>query len=99
MIAHRPTDDPAAVEVHDRRRIEPSLVGFDVSEVGEPDLVRRLGVEVPIEQVGSDRQVVATVGGRYPPWPCHDGANAVTAHQPFDPAAAGPTASSRWIRG
>jgi hypothetical protein len=29
MIAHRPTDDSAAVKVHDSRQIEPALVGLD----------------------------------------------------------------------
>jgi hypothetical protein len=45
-----------------------------------------------MKQVGSNRQVVVTVGGPHPSWPCHDGANAVTAHQSFDPAAAGAAA-------
>src|SRR5260370_12935309 len=41
MIAHGPADDPAAVEVHDGGQIEPSLIGLDVGDIGEPDPVRR----------------------------------------------------------
>src|SRR4029077_11804262 len=88
MIAHRPADDPAAVRVHDGGQIEPAPVGLDISDVGEPDLVRRGGAEVPLDQVCRDREVVTAVGGSHPTWPRHDGANAVTAHQSLDAAAA-----------
>src|ERR1700738_3111741 len=92
MIFHRPADDPAAVQVHDGGQIEPSLIGLDVGDVGEPDPVRRGGDEVPVEQVRGDRKVVAAIGGPPPAWPRHDGANAVTAHHPLDAAAAYPAA-------
>jgi hypothetical protein len=51
MIGHRPTHDPAAVEVHDGGQIEPSLIGLDVGDIGEPDAVRRGRCEVPLKQV------------------------------------------------
>jgi hypothetical protein len=41
----------ASVEVQDRGQIEPSLIGLDVDDIGEPDPVRRGGDEVPTEQV------------------------------------------------
>src|ERR1700737_3621313 len=94
MIAHRPADDPAAVQVHDGGQIEPSLIGLDVGDVGEPDPVRRRGDEVPIEQIRGDREVVAAVGRSHPPWPRHDGANTVMAHQSLDATAAHPAALS-----
>src|SRR4249919_1736985 len=94
MIRHRPADDLAAVEVHDCGQIEPSLIGLDVGDVGEPDPVRRGGDEVPIEQVRGDREVVTAVGRSCPAWPRHDGANAVTAHQSLDATAAHPAALS-----
>src|SRR5882672_2056261 len=94
MIAHRPADDPTAVQVHDGGEVEPSLIGLDVGYVGEPDLVRCGGDEAPIEQVRGDRQVVTAIGRPHPPWPRHDGANAVTAHQSLDTSAAHPTALS-----
>src|SRR6266851_35259 len=92
MIVHRPADDPAAVQVHDGGQIEPSLIGLDVGDIGEPDPVRRGGDEVPTEQVRGDREVVPTVGGTHPPRPRHDGANAMTAHQALDPTTACPAA-------
>src|SRR5229473_8192668 len=92
MIRHRPADDLAAVEVHDRGQIEPALISLDVGDVGEPDPVRRGGGEVPLEQIRGDREVVTAVGGAHPPWPRHDGPDAVTAHQSFDTTAAHPTA-------
>src|SRR4030081_3254991 len=92
MIAHRPADDLAAVQVHDGGQIEPSLIGLDVGDVGEPDPVRRGGSEVAVEQVRGDRKVVTAIGGPHPAWPRHDGPDTVMAHQPLDTTAAHPTA-------
>src|ERR1700726_1928283 len=94
MIRHRPADDLAAVEVHDRGQIEPSLIGLDVGDVGEPDPVRRGGDEVALEQVRGDREVVAAIGGAHPSWPRHDGPDTVEAHQSLDATAARPPALS-----
>src|SRR4051794_15117790 len=94
MTLHRPAGDLAAVQVHDRSQIEPSLIGLDVGDVGEPDPVRCSGDKVPIEQVRGDREIVMAVGSTHPSWPRHNGANAVMAHQPLDPAAAHPAALS-----
>jgi hypothetical protein len=82
MIAHRPADDPAAVEVHDGGQVEPALVGFDVGDVSKPDPVRGRCGKVAIEQIGRDRQVVPAVGGSHPAWPRHDGANAAVCSRP-----------------
>src|SRR3954470_4963379 len=90
MIRDRPADDLAAVEVHDRSQIKPALIGLDVSDVGEPDPVRRGGDEVALEQVRGNREVVTAVGGAHPSWPCHDGPDAVVAHQSLDATAARP---------
>src|SRR5882672_5614737 len=94
MIRRRPADDLAAVQVHDGGQIEPALIGLDIGDVGEPDPVRRSGGEVAVEQIRGDRQVVAAVGGPHPPWPRHDGPNAVMAHQSLDAATARPAALS-----
>jgi hypothetical protein len=48
---HRPAHDLATVEVHDGGQIEPSLIGPDIGDIGEPDPVRRGGGEVAVEQV------------------------------------------------
>src|ERR1700758_5430829 len=92
MIRHRPADDLAAVEVHDRGQIKPALISLDVGDVGEPDSVRRGGDEVALEQVRGDREVMTAVGGAHPAWPRHDGPDTMPAHQPLDATAARPAA-------
>src|SRR6266550_5038773 len=94
MICHRPTDDFAAVEIHDGGQIKPALIGLDVGDVGEPDPVRRGGDEVALEQVRGDREVVTAVGGAHPSWPRHDGPDTVAAHQSLDTTKARPAALS-----
>src|SRR5258708_29557139 len=98
MIRHRPADDLAAVEVHDRGQIKPALISLDVGDVGEPDPVRRGGDEVALEQVRGDREVVTAVGGAHPSRPRHDGPDTVAAHQSLDATATGPPALSPQLR-
>src|SRR5947209_5754890 len=97
MIAHCPADDLAAVEVQDRGEIEPALIGLDISDICKPDPVRRSGGKVAPEQVGGDREVVPAIGCADPPGPCHDGANAVMAHQPLDAATTHSSALGRQL--
>ena len=87
-----PADDPAAVEVHDGGQIEPALIGLDISNICEPDPVRRGSHEVAIEQVRGDRKLVPAIGGPHPAGPRHDGPDTVMAHQSLDAAAAHPAA-------
>src|SRR6201998_4146340 len=94
MIRHRPADDLAAVEVHDRGQIKPALISLDEGDGGEPDPVRRGGDEVALEQVRGDREVVTAVGSAHPSWPRHDGPDTVAAHQSLDAAATRPAALS-----
>src|SRR6266700_6752720 len=94
MIRHRPADDPSGVEVQDRGQIEPALISLDVGDVGQPNTVWRVGDEVAVKQVWSDREVVPTVGGPHLARPRHDGPDAVMAHQSLDSAPACPTALS-----
>src|ERR1700758_2382596 len=94
MIRHRPADDLAAIKVHDRGQIEPALLGLDVSDVGEPDLVRSSGDEVALEKIRGDREIVTAVGGPHPSWLRHDGPDAMAAHQSLDATAAAPAAMS-----
>ena len=53
--AHRPTHDGAGIQVHDHRQIQPALVGPDVTDIADPFLIRRLSVEVLLEQIRRDR--------------------------------------------
>src|SRR4051794_26779569 len=92
VVGHRPADDLARGHVLDRGQVQPALAGRDVGEVGQPDRVRSLGGELPVEQVGRDREVVAAVGGpRDAAPPARDG-EAALAHEPRHPLAADPDA-------
>jgi len=48
-------DDLAGVHVQDRGEVEPAFSGWDVGEIGEPDLVWSRGLEVTGEPVWGDR--------------------------------------------
>ena len=61
-----PTHDLPRVQVHHRRQEQPALVGADVGDVGDPDLVRRVGGEVAVEHV-VDRTHRATAMSRLAP--------------------------------
>lgn len=57
-MAHRPTDDLAAEEVHDGRQVQPALGCRDVGDIGKPDPVWVCGSDVARDQVRRDRQIV-----------------------------------------
>ena len=92
VVGHAPADDLAGGHVLDRGQIQPALPGRNVAEVGQPDRVRPLGGEVPVEQVGRDREVVAAVGGTRDAAPPARNGQAALAHEPCDPLAADPDA-------
>src|ERR1700739_1485254 len=94
MIRHRPADDLAAVEVHDRGQIKPALISLHVGDIGQPDPVRGSGDEIALDQIRGDREVVTAVGSAHPSWPRHDGPDTVAAHQSLDAAATRPAALS-----
>src|SRR5215207_48005 len=88
MIVHCPAYDTAAVQIHNGGQIQPSLVGPDIGDVGEPDLIAHGGREVSADQVRRDREAMSAIGGAASPRPGHDGPNAMAAHLPLDPAPA-----------
>lgn len=51
-----PSDDTTGVEIEDRAEIHPALKGMDVADVGDPGLVRLIGLEVAVKMVWADRQ-------------------------------------------
>lgn len=57
------TNDFFGTEVFDSGKIEPTLGGFDVSDVAHPRLIRRIEGEITVEQIGRNRQRVSGVGG------------------------------------
>jgi hypothetical protein len=56
--AHAPADDVAGEEVEHGGQVQPAVAGRDVGEIGQPDLVRRLGGEVVAEPIRRDRIAV-----------------------------------------
>ncbi len=63
MVRHGPADDLARGHVLDRGQIQEAFAGRDVRDVGQPDLVRPFRDEVPRQQVGGHREIVAAVRG------------------------------------
>ena len=43
-LTHGPADNLAAVEIQDGRQIKPAFLGFNVGEVGHPELVGHRGL-------------------------------------------------------
>lgn len=55
VTLHGPAHDFAGVQIFKRRQIQPTLVGGDVGDVGDPHLAWRGGVrKLPIQHVRRD---------------------------------------------
>ena len=50
-MAHRPTDDPPREGIENHGQVEKAGPGRDVGDIGHPQNVRRIGIEVAIDQV------------------------------------------------
>jgi hypothetical protein len=59
VACRRPADDPAAPDVDDHREEEEAGPGRDVGDVCDPELVRALGLELPLDEVGLRRRTVS----------------------------------------
>lgn len=51
---HRPADHPTRVQIQHDGHVQPTLVGPDVGEVGQPLPVRRVGLELALQQIRRD---------------------------------------------
>jgi hypothetical protein len=82
-----PADDPPRVDVDDEREEDDALPAAQISQVGDPQLVRARCGEVALDQVGPPAGF--DVGrGRAPRLAAALGAlDAVSAHQPLHAAA------------
>src|SRR4051794_31892056 len=87
MLAHRPTDDFSGEQIEDHGQVEPALAGRDIGDIRQPDLIRLLGHEIPIEQVGRDRQRMLAVGRAHAIAARYVSPDAMPAHDPLDPLA------------
>src|SRR6266576_2784198 len=76
VVAHRPTDDPAAEDVLDGGEEEEALPGLDVLEVADPEPVRLRPGKVAVDEVRG-RLALRVADGR-----AHPAATAVGATDP-----------------
>ena len=63
MVGRGPAEDLARGQLLDGGEVEPAFIRLNVADVSEPDLVRPVCAEVPIQPVGGNRVVVTAVGG------------------------------------
>src|SRR4051812_4631736 len=87
VVGHGPADDLARGHVLDRGQIQEALVGRDVGDVGQPDLVRPVRGEVPRQQVRGDREIMAAVPGSGGAAGAPPGREPHLTHQPRDAPA------------
>ena len=80
-LAHGPADDFAAVEVQNAGEIEPTLVGENVGDIGDPDLVGCSSLWGFYQEIGSNWVIVVAVGGLDPVAALLASTNAPTFHE------------------
>ena len=80
---HRPADQAAAEHVQHQGNIQPALCGRHVGNVGQPELVRRTGLEPTAHQVRFRGQRMTRVG-RAHETPLATGLKTFLAHQPMN---------------
>lgn len=62
-MLHGPTDDLAAIEIHDRSEVKPTFPSGNKGDIRDPNFVHA-SWRLPLDQtIGSDRMLVAAVGG------------------------------------
>ena len=88
--AHRTADPPAhdapGEHVDDEGHIQPALPGRDIGEVRDPELVRTIGLELPVDPVQRARCLAVGDRGAHD-LAAHHTAQAQAPHQPLDRAA------------
>jgi hypothetical protein len=89
MLAHRPADGFSGEQIEDYGQVEPALAGRNVGDVRQPELIGRRGHKIPIEQVGGERQRMDAVGRADAVTARHPRPDAMSAHDPRHPLAAG----------
>jgi hypothetical protein len=62
-MAHRPTDNPSAGQVHDSGQIEPAFRGGDIRDVGDSRLIHRPAIKASRQHVRSHRLAELGVSG------------------------------------
>src|SRR5215218_8820002 len=86
VVAHRPANDAAGEAVEDDGEVEPAGRGWDVLDVGDPELVWLHGYEVAADEVGGCPHASDTDGCPRS-LPRHRPGEPLRSHQPLDPLA------------
>src|SRR3954454_7700353 len=87
MVLHGPAHDFAAPDINDHCQIQKVLArGRNVGDVGDPELIRSRGREVPLDQIGGrPRRAILLRGPR--PFAAADAHELVLSHQTSDSLA------------
>jgi len=88
VVGAGPADDAAAVQIEERGDVEEALLGRNVGDVGDPDLVDTGDQRLVPEQIGGDGSAVAAVGGAGLAAAPGAAGELLLAHQPGDAPAA-----------
>ena len=86
MIGHRPADDPPTEGIQNHRKVQEALPSRQVGAVGDPEAIRLVGREHPLDQVLGDGSSLIAPGSvdLVPP---ADADQPCCAHQPCDSLA------------
>src|SRR3954471_22909554 len=80
-IADGPADHPPRKQIQHHSEVEPALARPQIGDIRFPLLVRALGREVLLEEIGSDREGMMAVGSAFEA-PRLPSLEAILAHQP-----------------
>ena len=81
-----PADHEAGEHVDDERHVHPTCVGLDIGQIREPQPVRGLGGEVPLDQIRRPIRAVIGDRGAHPAATPAYSADADRFHQAFNGA-------------
>ena len=90
MVRHRPTDDPAAPDIHDDRQVEEARRGRDIGDIRDPQPVWTVRLEVAVDQIGRGSGVFVALRRDRAAAPAAGADQTGRAHQPGNPLAAVP---------
>lgn len=86
-VAHRPANDTSRVQIKDHSKIKPSLTRPHVADVARPFLIRRIRMEVPVQQIRGNVERMVAVSGHLEFLGAFD-TDTILAHQSTDPPMA-----------
>jgi hypothetical protein len=77
---HGPADYPATEQIHNGSQKQPAFLRADVGDIGDPDLIGSYRSWVLSQVIGSNRQLMITVGCLHPVFTFSSPAQPVLAH-------------------